>query len=162
MITLLQMTAAFAVILGVALIYVNILKLNIGESYVLSTVTLIAVIYLTGMKADNLMLGRNIFCGLAAAGVVMALVQVVRKKFDWGRMGSAYLPILFGILVLNVLLFYGDYIRYIDDFHMWAAAPKYMLDSNRLPIYDDFAGVHSYNIGTCIFNYFFQSFTGYN
>ena len=160
--TLFLMIIAFSIILGVALLYTNLLKLNIGESYVLATVTLIGIIYATGLKYQNLLLGRNLYCLLGLIGIISTGVLVSRRKFSREKLASIYLPALFVLLIMNVILYHNDFIRYIDEFHMWAAAPKYMLQHNRLPIYDDFAGVDSKNIGTCIFHYFFQSFTGNN
>lgn len=162
MMAAIMMMTAFLVLTGAALLYCNLLKMNIGEGMVMSAASLILLIYLSGRFTGRLTGGKTVFILLGAAGVIYTAVNLYKKKFDMGLVRNIYWPALTLILIAGIILYAGDYIRYIDEFHMWAAAPKYMIDNNALPLGSDFIGGTDHHIGTSLFHYFFQSFTGFN
>ena len=156
------MIIAFLLLTGSALLYVNLLKMNIGEGMVMSASTLIALVLISGRFLGRISPGRYLFIVLGLIGIGLTIFRLVRKTFDLSLLASLYWPMLAAIFLLGIILFTGDIIQYIDEFHMWAAAPKYMLEYNKLPIYNDFIGDTIHNIGTSAFHYYFQSFTGFN
>lgn len=162
MMAVITMTAAFLILSGAALVYCNLLKMNIGEGMVMSATSLIVIIYLSGRLTGRLTAGTIAFILMGLAGIIITVIRYYKKSFDMSLVRTLYWPALTIILFAAIILYAGDYIRYIDEFHMWAAAPKYMLDNNTLPIYNDFIGGTDHHIGTSMFHYYFQSFTGFN
>ncbi len=156
------MIIAFLIITGTAFFFFNKLRMDIAESFVMSLFTMIVIINLTGLVLHNLLLGVIIYILLALFGILLT-VRAWRNG-ELVEMGAVkrYMIVLFAVFLCSCLFCQGDHIRHIDEFHMWALAPKYMLEHNRLPINQDFVGSLEHHLGTCIFNYFFQRFSGYN
>ncbi len=158
-----MMIVAFLLMTGVALLYYNLLKTNMGEGMMLSAATLIILIHISGLFFQNLQPGRLLFLALGLLGIVITVLRkVIGNQIVLSDVFSVSWVLLFVVLIITMFLYAGDFIQHIDEYHMWAAGSKYMLQYNRLPIYDDFIGGSGHQIGTCIFNYYFQSFSGYN
>lgn len=157
----LMLIIAFIIMSCIGLFWCYLLQLNMGEGIFLAASSIILIMYGLGyFGMFNIALYFLIL--LASIGAIIAVWSFIKKKriFPYGGR-TAY-----GLLTLSlgaaIILFHGDFIQHIDEFHMWAAAIKYMLENNRLAIYSDFIGGSGHLIGTSMFHLFFQKFTRYN
>ena len=136
------------------------------EGMFMATLTVVILLHITTMIRVSF-LGVFILVITAVAGYVLttglSLGQLVLKKhnsvqriFNSGIGAYIALAVIF---LVSMFVNYGDYIRNIDELHLWALVPKYMLEHGRLPIK---AWRLDQNLGTCYFNYFFQAIAGYN
>lgn len=151
----------FMILVGMALLFGNILKTGTMEGMILSASSVVLILFLTGF-VHNFMMGTIILGIAGAAGWVMALISFFQKKVRLSDSLSAVIVALTVTFLLNIFLFMGSYIQYIDELHQWALTVKYMLMNNNLPMFPDYYGdIHQY-YGTSLFHLFFQEITGYN
>lgn len=151
----------FMILVGMALLFGNILKTGTMEGMILSASSVVLILFLTGF-VHNFMMGTIILGIAGAAGWVMALIGFFQKKARLSDSLSAVIVALTVTFLLNIFLFMGSYIQYIDELHQWALTVKYMLMNNNLPMFPDYYGdIHQY-YGTSLFHLFFQEITGYN
>ncbi len=75
---------------------------------------------------------------------------------------SPYYVMLTVIFVSSLVLYYGDFIWHIDEFHLYALSPKYMLETGKLPLEVSFIPGAKDVLAGSLFHLFFQEFTGYN
>jgi len=151
----------FMILVGMALLFGNILKTGTMEGMILSASSVVLILFLTGF-VHNFMMGTIILGITGAAGWVMALISFFQKKARLSDSLSAVIVALTVTFLLNIFLFMGSYIQYIDELHQWALTVKYMLMNNNLPMFPDYYGdIHQY-YGTSLFHLFFQEITGYN
>ncbi len=156
-----RMLAAFACMLGIVLAFKNILKVSAGEGTLLSASLIVLALFLGG-KAGSFAYGMYVLLAVSAAGYLLTIVSVIREgKGALSFFCSPYLVILFLIFCYCLIAYFHDFIQHIDEFHHWALAVKYMLETG-LPADHSvlFGTVHPY--GTSLFYLFFQKFTGYN
>lgn len=155
------MLAAFLVILGVALAFQGILKTNIGEGIFLSAALVVLCLFLGGL-AGFFSWGMYALFAISAAGYLLTIYGVVRQgkgKLSFLQSPCFILILLFFLYCL--VAYYNDFIQHIDEFHQWAYAVKYMLETNLLPNHSALVGnQHPYATG--LFYLFFQQITGYN
>ena len=162
----LMMIVAFLVLTGIALIYCDFIKMNLMEGMFMAALTVVILLHITTMIRVSF-LGVFILVITAVAGYVLttglSLGQLVLKKHNSVQRilnsGIGAYVALAVIFLISMFVNYGDYIRNIDELHLWALVPKYMLEHGRLPIK---AWRLDQNLGTCYFNYFFQAIAGYN
>ena len=144
-------------LLGLGMGYYTLLRIRSEIAVAFSALTLIAVLHVCGYTC-GLQTGCWVFCGLAAAGLLLFLIKG-QDRAGFFSPGVAALVVLFGAALLA---FHGDYIQTYDDFHQWAAEVKYMLLQNRIPTGPDFVGELNVPPESSLFVAFFQILGGYN
>lgn len=147
--------AAFIILLGMDLLFVQMLDVLAGEGMVLAT----------GLTMLTMLIGgwfhqfRIAVIVLTVLGVLGFILWIIRRR---PIQGKAYLVALTVLFLLSLVLYINDFVQRIDEFHQWAAAVKYMFEKNALPIYPDYIGDARQLIGTSLFYTYFQYFTGYH
>lgn len=156
------MTLAFLVLTGVALVLCNTLKVNMGEGTLLSATFIVLSLFL-GAKSGSFQYGMYVICIVAVMGYLLSVVQIVkRNKFETASLTSPYFILFVLLFAYSMIVFYNDFIQHVDEFHQWAAAVKYMLEKDQMPVWGEFIGeAHPY-MATSLFHLFFQKFSGYN
>lgn len=170
------MIVPFMILVMISLIFYNLFNYDIGEGMTFSTVIMIMTLVLSNTLTGNFYMGYSVILGLTLFGMISSVYKTkfiqnfIHKKSKHGIEGRSLKleeiinPYIFFLLVIGVVLcclYHNDFIQNIDEFHQWAAVPKYMLEHNGLPEHIEYIRRDS-SFATSIFIYFFQSFTGYN
>ena len=176
---------AYLVLTGCAILWSRLLKLYLAEGMLLAACIVAAVLYVAG-RAANFRIGMILLIVLGVGGYVFALIQSLtgagpdsgktkrtstasgvgqaaksRQEKAWGLL-SPYFIVLTLLFIFSVIIYFGDFIWHIDEFHLYAASPKYMLENGTLPLHIGRIGGAEKVLGTSLFHLFFQMFTGYN
>ena len=162
----LWMIGALVLIAGVALLFQNLTKWNVGESFLLSACAVIVSMAAGGL-AHNFMLGVYLVTGLAVIGYAGRIVWVVYGKKTHTKLkpffGTPYFVALSVLFAGSLILFYKDFLQHIDEFHQWGNAVKYMTFHDAFPIGNDFTGdVGRRDLSTSLFHLFFQKMAGFS
>ena len=150
---------AFLILTGIALLYSNVLKLNMAEGFVTAVATIIACLYLTNGSFSS---GLKILTILGIAGYIVGILLNLLKKDGekFSHISSLYFLMLCCLVAGGIFAYHGDFIQHIDELHQWAAAVKYMLQKGHIPIAADFTDPNQKR-GTSLFHLYFQMFAGY-
>ncbi len=153
----LWMVPAFLVMTGIALLFGNCFKVNLGEGVLLAAAAIMVGLYFGGFLGSY-WYGFFGLLALSVAGYVWALAWRMRGRH---QEGCLCLAVLFVVLLYGMVVYYHDFIQRIDEMHLWAVAVKYMVRENKLPT--EFSLYTKQNpYGTSLFHLFFQLFSGYN
>ena len=162
--TNLMMLVAFLIMTGIALMYMGILKLNMGEGMLLSAASIILILFLSAYFAGTFRYGLLLMYLLAGGGMLY-LGKCLSRRIS----GQQILPgwpiwlTLTGLFVLWLAIYCGDFIQHIDEWHLWAALVRYMEQKDSLPVGADFlTGSNQKYIASSLFITFFQLLGGYN
>lgn len=164
MTNIMMMTAAFLIMTGVALFYMGILRLNMGEGMILSAGSMMLVLFVSAYFAGTFRYGMWTIYILAGLGLVCLIWRFLKRTS-----GQQILPgwpmwlVLAGLFLMWLVIYHNDFIQHTDEFHLWAALVRYMEQKDRLPWGTDFiaSGDQRY-IASSLFISFFQIFGGYN
>ena len=161
---------AYIVLTGCGLLAGRLLKLRLTEGMIFAVALIDLILYVTGL-GGRFSVGIGILCGLGLAGFCLALAGDLtaakssrrnRRLTLMQEFLSPYYVMLTIIFLGSMVLYYGDFIWHIDEFHLYALSPKYMLETGKLPLAVDYiAGAKDVLAGS-LFHLFFQKFTGYN
>ena len=161
---------AYIVLTGCGLLAGRLLKLRLTEGMIFAVALIDLILYVTGL-GGRFSIGIGILCGLGLAGFCLALAGDLtaaksgrrnRRLTLMQEFLSPYYVMLTIIFLGSMVLYYGDFIWHIDEFHLYALSPKYMLETGKLPLAVDYiAGAKDVLAGS-LFHLFFQKFTGYN
>ena len=159
-----MMLAGFVIMTGVALVYMGILRVNMGEGMLLSAASIILALFLSVYFAGTFRYGMWSLYLLAGIGMVYLVIRLKRRT-----PGKQILPgwpvwlVLAGLFVLWLVIYHNDMIQHIDEWHLWAALVRYMQQKDRLPMGTDFiTGSSQKYIASSLFITFFQLLGGYN
>lgn len=152
------------IILGIACFYHMCFRFRGAEGLVLAVLSVILGMRL-GALFGSFQYGVIMLVGLGCLGILVFAIHP--KQLKAGKYSNFFEPglVLFILGSLgSVLLFYGDFIQNIDDFHQWGIAVKYMLEKDRVITTDclDFTGDPRLPMATSYFHLFFQKIVGYN
>lgn len=137
-------------------------RLKIGEALIPAVGTIVVVLLLFGLSPLSFQWGLISLTLLAVVGLVAFIISVINHKERKPVSQWEIVPIIFWVLsCFASVLYFGDHLHYNDEFHQWGAAVKYMLENDRMPLYDDFLG-DQYYFGTSLFHLFYQMIGGYN
>lgn len=153
---------AFLILLGVALVYYQLLGVNAGEGTMLATVSVIGLMYIGGAWFGTFTVSMFFICVVSAAGYLLTFcIRITGRRESRAFWQSPYIISLLLLFVFAMVVFWNDFIQHIDEFHQWAAAVKYMLETDLMPETSPLLDArHPY--GTSLFHLFFQKITGYN
>lgn len=159
----LQMMLAILALAGIALLIWNLLQTNLMESMVLASASVVVVLFLSSY-VGSFQYGFCLLVGISVLGIFLFLLRLLLRgrASDFGK--EAFPPafvMLLVVYIVSMFLMKHDFIQHVDELHYWAAAVKYMLVNDRLPIYDDFIGGIENAHASGLFILFFQKFTGY-
>lgn len=155
----LEMMLAFLVLLGVALFFVSVFRVNSGEGMFL-TVILTTVLLLAGSIIGSFIYGIYSITILALSGVIVFFIR--KFCFHEKNCVAFFSPVVTGLLLLymaSLVLYHNDFIQHIDELHHWAATVKFMLNSDRMPVG---LSVSNSAYASSLFLLYFQQFTGYS
>ena len=159
-----MMLAGFVIMTGVALVYMGILHVNMGEGMLLSAASIILALFLSAYFAGTFRYGMWSLYLMAGIGMVYLVIRLKRRTS-----GKQILPgwpvwlVLAGLFVLWLVIYHNDMIQHIDEWHLWAALVRYMQQKDRLPMGTDFiTGSSQKYIASSLFITFFQLLGGYN
>lgn len=156
------MTLAILVLTGTALAFCKTIKVNMGEGVLLSASFIVLSLFL-GAKCGSFAYGMYAVFAVAAVGYLLYGVQLLKRQQSAAELlSSPYFIIVVILFVYSMLAFYNDFIQHIDEYHQWAAAVKYMVEKDRMPISGDFIGAANAYMATPLFHLFFQKISGYN
>ncbi|MDO4344845.1 MAG: hypothetical protein Q4C50_08595 [Eubacteriales bacterium] len=159
---LIWMMLAFLIIAGIALIYCSLLKVNTGEGVLLAAASIIALMYAGGGFFGTFTVSMYAIFALSALGYLSGLfVRIKKGSMTVAFWRCPYMIALFLLFAFAVVVFAGDFIQHIDEFHQWAAAVKYMLETDLMPGTSPLLD-SSHPYGTSMFYLFFQKITGYS
>ena len=158
---ILGMICAFLILTGVACIFCAFFRYKLGEGMAIATSLTILILYIAG-KYSNTIWAIAIIVLAAIGGYALYILQYIhgQKTFRDSTVSLYYVLLLF-LFVFSMIIVNGDHIQHIDELHQWAAAVKYMLKHNHLPVLADFTDPGQKR-GTTVFYYFFQRIGGYN
>lgn len=160
---ILQMIVAFVVLSGIVLCLKNLLHINMGEGFFLSS-ALIACLFTLSSLMGTFSYGFYVILAISAVGAAWWIIRCVRGR-TIGLTGICS-PVFVMLLMLYLcwlVLLHNDFIQHVDELHHWAAGVKYMVNKDAMPTGNDFvAGAGNYAWATTLFHLFFQKFTGYN
>ena len=162
-----MLLAAFLLITGIALLWAVPTGKTTGEGYIISVSAVMLLMFLAGWLGA-FRLGCIAVSGLGILGWIM---YIVYKVMNIGRRRSGkdkrhllrnpYVYVLAAYFLICIVLYFGDFIQRIDEFHQWAFVVKRMLARDALP-FTDALGDHNQYFGTSLFHIYFQKMTGYN
>lgn len=158
------MIVAFLIMTGVALFYVGILQLNMGEGMALSAASIMLFLVVSGYFFETFRYGMWALYLLAGCGLLYLIWQTVRRKKGQPIVkGWQVWLVLAGLFLMWIVIYHNDFIQHIDEFHLWAALVRYMEEKDKLPIGPDFlAGSGQKYLSSSLFIAFFQILGGYN
>lgn len=164
MTNIVMMMMAFLIVTGIALLYVGILHLNIGEGMICSAASMMVLLFLSAYFMNTFRYGMWCVCMLAGIGVLYLVIRVIKeKKISVMLPGISVWGLLAVLFMLCLMIYHNDFIQHTDEFHLWAALVKYMKEKDRLPIGNDFiAGPGQIYLSSSLFIAFFQFVSGYN
>lgn len=159
----LDMMLAFAVIISIALLFCNVIRVKVGEGMLLSSSLVILFLYLSSLTG-TFTFGMYAIWAAALLGVGMLCIRAIQRRSEVvEQLTSPVLLILLGYFVFWMIIYHNDFIQHVDEFHEWAAAVKYMLEKDKMPVGSDFlGGGGQYAFATSLFHLFFQKMTGYS
>lgn len=166
MLNFLWMLLAFAVLTGIAMVFYTHGRYSSVEGLLLAMGTVILVLLAAG-AAQAFSIGFIVLLVLGGYGLLSFLLgkkQPLLSRRNFRRrdfFSPGYVLILAGFLYA-VIAFAGNFLRHWDEFHQWGLAVRYMLETGKLPIYNDFLGGPHNPAGTGLFHLFFQLFSGLN
>ena len=152
-----MMIAGLLLLVGMAMFYYTFLKVASGEGMALSVITVALTLYLAGLYT-RFVTGIWVCGVLGAAGLLGYVFVCKRKRAFW----SVSLVLTCVLFLGSTLAFHWAFIQNIDDLHQWAAAVRYMLVKDMLPVSGDFLGTASIPMYTSTFHLFFQLLGGYH
>lgn len=164
-----QMIIAFLVLLGIGLFWMSLLNVNVGESMLLSTVSVIVLLFFSSFTG-TFSYGFYVICMVSLLGVSIYLIKEIKRIHVTAsgqiKKKQVFTPAFLGvacIFFISLIILHNDFIQHIDELHHWAAAVKYMLTRDQMPTGADFlGGAGNYAFATSLFHLFFQKFTGYS
>ena len=165
-----EMLFAFFVLCGVVLCFYSVLRISTGEGMLLAVSLIALLFWISSSMTGTFVWGLYGIFTVSAVGFLLCLVQAVRQKYILKtaevKREAILSPVficLFFLYLFWLVVLYHDFIQHIDELHQWAAAVKYMLTRDRMPLGSDFIGGEGhYAFATSLFHLFFQKFTGYN
>lgn len=164
MTNIIMMIMAFLIVTGIALLYMSVLQMNMGEGMICSAASMMVLLFLSAFIANTFRYGMLGIYLLSGIGAVCFVIRWIRKKN--GQLlftGIVVWGILACLFVVCLVIYHNDFIQHTDEFHLWAALVKYMKEKDRLPIGNDFiAGPGQIYLSSSLFIAFFQIFAGYN
>ena len=164
MTNIMMMIMAFLIVTGMALFYMSILQLNMGEGMICSAASMMVLLFLSAFFANTFRYGMLGIYLLSGIGAVCFVIQwICKKNGQLLFIGIVVWGILACLFVVGLVIYHNDFIQHTDEFHLWAALVKYMKEKDRLPIGNDFiAGPGQIYLSSSLFIAFFQIFAGYN
>ena len=151
---------AYLILTGCGLLMGRLVKLRLAEGMALAVALVDLVLFLCGL-GGHFSAGIMILGVLGAAGFVLALMMDLKKKRKF-EVASVYYVMLTLLFLGSLVICYGDFIWHIDEFHLYAASPKYMLETGRLPFSAGYIEGARGVLPVSLFLLYFQKFTGYN
>ena len=160
----------------------RVLKLRLAEGMAAGTALIGLVLFLSGL-GGRFMAGIVLLCVVGLEGFVLSVYLNMRTKklYKGGadrrkgsrepgkpdvnlaaELTSPYYIVLTLIFLGSLVLYYGDFIWHVDEFHLYALSPKYMLETGKLPMSAGYIGGAKDVLAGSLFHLFFQKFTGYN
>ncbi len=163
----LLMMPAFLCIVGVAMLYYCYTRFDGVESMVLSVITTIGTMFLSGKLFHNFTVGVVTMGVLGFAGIFAfcfgKLLKIAPKDKPRLRFFSPGFVLIFGALCYGIVAFSGEFIQNYDELQQWAAQVKYMFNYNEFPIIgSQFSGAQNMPYTFALFQLYFQKFTGYS
>lgn len=164
MTNIIMMLLAFLILTGVVCFYHEVLKVNMGEGMVLTASTVMLVLVASSTILGTFRYGMYVIYAVAVLGVLLYLLQMLRQKGRFDVMNSWLVIVILGIIfAVCLVIYHNDFIQHTDEFHQWAAAVKYMLEKDTMPVGADFVGGGGQSsYATSLFYLFFQEIAGYN
>ena len=144
MLNFLWMLLAFAVLTGIAMVFYTHGRYSSVEGLLLAMGTVILVLLAAG-AAQAFSIGFIVLLVLGGYGLLSlppgqkAAASLPAQLPPAGFFSPGYVLILAGFLCA-VIAFAGNFLRHWDEFHQWGLAVRYMLETGKLPIYNDFLG----------------------
>lgn len=163
--TLILMLVALLALIGVAMLYDKLIHISGGQAMLFSVITAVICLYAGGC-IRHFEIGAVFFFLPAIIGIIWFVIGACKEKRQAGQQIAAFFSpavcVIFALFLLQMFLFWGDFIQNLDDLHQWAAEVRYMLFKNHFPRQEDFIGTASLPVTNCLFVLFFQVIAGYH
>ena len=141
MTNIIMMLLAFLILIGVVCFYHEVIKVNMGEGMLLTASTVMLVLVASSTILGTFRYGMYVIYAIAVLGVLLYLLQMLRQKRRFDVMNSWLVIGILGIIfAVCLVIYHNDFIQHTDEFHQWAAAVKYMLEKDMMPVGADFVG----------------------
>lgn len=142
------------VILGLALVFHVLLRINPEESWASAVMTILLLVYVTGLLG-NTQYALIVIYLAAAVGIIMAMAALVRKsEYSLKTIFTPGIIMMFGIAGIGIVAFKGIHVCNWDELYQWGKAANFMLEYDRLAGGSDFEGESILLSSTTFFHYF--------
>lgn len=143
---LMNLTVVFLLFIFTVLLWHQFFRIPSEESMVLSAVSVILIVFFTGMLG-NAFYSYYVIGGMAAAGVITFFLDISiygkSEKSIGGRFGQFFTPSVAAIAILflyTLIAFRGAVYTYPDELYQWGPAVRHMALTGRLPYGEGFSG----------------------
>lgn len=145
------------IILGMALLFHVVIKVTPEESFASAIMTILIMIYVTGVLGDTQVALWSVYV-LSVIGLVIAIIRWMRKKpYSIRTFWSPGIVMLCGLTLFAVVVFKGMHVYNWDELYQWGKAANYMVEYDKLPTGDAFAGQSILLSSTTFFHYFMSN-----
>lgn len=142
------------IIMGLSLLFYTIVKVTPEESFASAIMMILVLIYVTGMIGDT-QIALWIVYALSIVGIVLSVVQCGRKStYSFKSFWSPGIIMMCGLVVFAIVVFKGMHIYNWDELYQWGKAANYMVEYDKLPRGEAFAGQSVLLSSTTFFHYF--------
>ena len=150
--------AVFILIIGIAMFYCNLLKLNIAEGMMPAVLTVILFDAVAVGLAGSYIIAIGGAVLLAAIGAGFAVFRQIKEKNGFRMLLSPCIIALAAVFFVSIMIYRGDVIQNIEELGLWAMADKYMAVHDKLYSYQ---GI-TYLQGASLFHYIFLRTAGFS
>ena len=110
-----MMLLAFLILTGVVCFYHEVLKVNMGEGMVLTASTVMLVLVASSTILGTFRYGMYVIYAVAVLGVLLYLLQMLRKKGRFDVMNSWLVIVILGIIfAVCLVIYHNDFIQHTD------------------------------------------------
>ncbi|MBQ4058641.1 MAG: hypothetical protein IJD40_06900 [Lachnospiraceae bacterium] len=142
------------IIMGLSLLFYVVVKVTPEESFASAIMTILVLIYIAGL-AGNTQIAVWIVYALSIAGTVVSVVKWGKKDAcSFKTFWSPGIIMVCGLVVFAVVVFKGMHVYNWDELYQWGKAANYMVEYDKLPSGDAFAGQSVLLSSTTFFHYF--------